>query len=53
MKPYGRKHPSKICQCVQCGKDSKAAHRSRARKDAKKEIKDEIRDLNKRRKKAV
>lgn len=46
MKPYGQKHPSKICQCMYCGKKPKAAIKRRARKDAKEEIKNEQFQLN-------
>lgn len=38
MRPYGQKHASKICECVQCGKTAKASSKKRARAQAKEEI---------------
>ena len=38
MKPYGQKHASRVCECVQCGKQKKGAFSKRARRKAKEEI---------------
>lgn len=41
MRPYGRKPASKICECIQCGKQKKGAFPKRERRKAKEEIENE------------
>lgn len=44
MKPYGQKHASRVCECIQCGKQKKGAFSKRARRKAKEEISNGITD---------
>ncbi len=44
MKPYGQKHASRVCECIQCGKQKKGAFSKRARRKAKEEISNEFTD---------